>query len=95
MIGLAIIVLSSLVSFFCFIRVLIWMFQNDETTWGTVCLVLTFLSGLGPLIGYVLGWTLPREGQLRPTMGIWTLSIVVTIVGTILVIATSGAITTQ
>ena len=67
--------LGGLINLVCFIWVLVWLFRNEQATWGAVSLVLFLVSGIGALIAYALGWILPQEGELRTVMVVWTIGI--------------------
>jgi hypothetical protein len=69
--------LSSLVSFICFILVLIQMFQRGATGTGIACVVLTLCCGLGGLIAFVYGWIKARDWNLTNVMTIWTVAFVI------------------
>jgi hypothetical protein len=40
----------------CYILVLIHLFQSEETGLAIVCIVLTFVCGIGALIAFIKGW---------------------------------------
>jgi hypothetical protein len=66
--------LASLVSFVCFILVLIQMFQRGATGLGIACIVLTFCCGLGGLITFIYGWVKARDWNLTNVMTVWTVA---------------------
>ena len=42
--------LVAIISFVCFVLVLVQMFKHDQTGLGIVCIVLTIICGIGPLM---------------------------------------------
>jgi hypothetical protein len=57
------------------------MFQAGQTGLGIAVIVLTFCTGIGPLIAFIYGWVKSGEWGIKNVMLIWTLTIVVSIVG--------------
>jgi hypothetical protein len=72
--------LAGLASLVCFILVVVAMFQRNQTTLGIVCIVLVF-CGIGGLIAFVYGWMKANEWNLKNVMIIWTIAIVIGIIG--------------
>ncbi|PQO45811.1 hypothetical protein [Blastopirellula marina] len=70
-----------------FIMVLIRMFQNDESTLGIICIVLTFCVGIGPLVTFIMGWVKMDKLQTQAIMPKWTTYIVAQFVLTIIIFA--------
>lgn len=70
-----------------FIMVLIRMFQNDESTLGIICIVLTVCTGIGPLVAYIMGWVKMDKLQTQAIMPKWTTYIVAQLVLTVIIIA--------
>lgn len=58
-----------------FIMVLIQMFKRDQSNLGIICIVLTFCTGVGPLIAFVYGWIKSTEWNLKKVMTYWTAAI--------------------
>ena len=59
-----------------FIMVVVQMFKHDQTNLGIICIVLTFCTGVGPLIAFVYGWMKATEWNLKKTMNYWTVAFV-------------------
>ncbi len=70
-----------------FVMVVAQMFKRDESTMGIVCIVLTFCTGLGPIIAFIYGWTKAAEWDMKNIMKYWTIAFVLQIV---LVVAAMG-----
>jgi ABC-type uncharacterized transport system permease subunit len=68
-------------SVICFILVVVKMFQNNHTVLGIVCIVLACCFLLGFLIAYVYGWMKSGQWNLRNVMLIWTVCIIVGLLG--------------
>jgi membrane protease YdiL (CAAX protease family) len=64
--------LVAIISFVCFVLVLVQMFKHDQTGLGIVCIVLTIICGIGPLIAFVYGWMNNKEWSLQKVMLAWT-----------------------
>jgi hypothetical protein len=71
---------ASLVSFICYIVVLIQMFQRGATAMAITCLVLTLCCGLGGLITFVCGWVKAAEWKIVNLMTVWTVAFAITVV---------------
>jgi len=69
-------VVCSLAGLICFIFVVVEMFKRNEPTMGIVCLVTTFLCGIGILVGFVYGWVKAGAWNLKKVMICWTCAIV-------------------
>ncbi len=80
-VGLALETVAGLGSLVCFILVLIQMFQRGQTVLGIVCIVLCFVIGIGALIAFIYGWVKSREWGLYNVMLVWTVCVVVLLVG--------------
>jgi hypothetical protein len=65
--------LCGLVSLVCFIMVVVKMFQHGSTGLGIACIILTFCTGLGPLIAFIMGWVKSAEWGTKKLMLTWTL----------------------
>ena len=65
-------------SLICFILVLVKMFQNGQTVLGIVCIVC---CGIGGLIAFVYGWIKSGEWGIQKVMLIWTVCIILQIIG--------------
>src|SRR5262245_35504128 len=72
--------LASLVSFICFIVVLIQMFQHGATGMGIACIALTLCCGLGGLITFVYGWVKARDWNMVNLMTVWTVAFAINVV---------------
>jgi hypothetical protein len=72
--------LASLVSFICFIVVLIRMFQRGATGMGIACLALTLCCGLGGLITFIYGWVKARDWNMVNLMTAWTVAFAIDVV---------------
>jgi hypothetical protein len=72
--------LASLVSFVCFILVLIQMFQRGATGLGIACLALFLCCGLGGLITFIYGWVKSRDWNMRNLMTVWTVAFAIQLV---------------
>lgn len=57
-----------------FIMVLIQMFKRDQSNLGIICIVLTFCTGVGPIIAFVYGWMKATEWDLKKIMTYWTVA---------------------
>ncbi len=57
-----------------FIMVLIQMFKRDQTNLGIICIVLTFCTGVGPLIAFIYGWMKSTEWDIKKIMTYWTVA---------------------
>ena len=76
----------SLVCFICFILILIKMFKAHKIGFGIVCIILTFIIGIGSLLAFIYGWVKSSEIRSKRIMKLWTICIIVNIVLTIIVI---------
>jgi len=76
--GLAVIVLWIIfalllvVSFVCFVMVVVKMFQHDQTGLGIACIVLGLCTGLGGIIAFVVGWMNATQWAIKGVMTTWT-----------------------
>jgi hypothetical protein len=72
--------LASLVSFVCFILVLIQMFQRGATGMGIACLALCLCCGLGGVITFIYGWVKARDWNIVNLMTVWTVAFAIQVV---------------
>ncbi len=79
-----VVAVASLVSFICFILVLIQMFQHGKTGLGIVCALLLLCCGLGGLITFIYGWMNARSWNMVNLMTIWTVAFVINVIAGIL-----------
>jgi len=86
-------VVCAIASLVFFVMVVIEMFKRDEQTIGIVCVILTFVTGFGPIIAFIYGWTKATLWDIKKTMTYWTMTLVGQIVflGLGMVILISGA----
>ncbi|HVS36441.1 MAG TPA: hypothetical protein VMS17_12820 [Gemmataceae bacterium] len=84
MVGLALESVAGVASLVCFILVLVQMFQRGQTGLAVACIVLVFCGGIGALIAFIYGWVKSREWGLNNVMLIWTVCIVIGLVGGIM-----------
>ena len=69
--------IAGLISFVCFILVLIKMFQAGQTGMGVLCIVLFFCIGIGEIIACVLAWqNAGRWGLTRNFLMLFTVCLV-------------------
>ena len=73
-------VVVGLVGLVCFVLVLVEMFKRQQNGFAIACIVLTFCSGLGPLIALIYGWMKATEWNIKKIMLAWTACIVVQLV---------------
>lgn len=88
----------SIVHLTCLVMVIVKMFQKGETTFGTVCAVLSFCFGIGALIAFVYGWMKSSEWGLTKVMIAWTVSLVLIVflvVALVVVIALNMPVNVQ
>jgi len=67
-----VLIVCSIASLVCFIMVVVKMFQNDQTGMAIACIVLSFCTGVGPIIAFVVGWMNSATWNLKNVMLIWT-----------------------
>lgn len=72
--------LASLVSFICFVLVVIQMFKHGASGVGITCIVLTLCCGLGGLIAFIYGWLKAREWNISTLMTVWTVAFAINFV---------------
>jgi hypothetical protein len=72
--------LATLVSFVCFVLVLIQMFQHGETGMAIACIVLSLCCGLGGLVAFIYGWTKARQWNIGNLMTAWTVAFAIDVV---------------
>lgn len=63
-------------TFVFFVMVVSQMFKRDQSTLGIICIVLTFVTGMGPLIAFIYGWTKATEWEIKKIMTRWTVAFV-------------------
>lgn len=66
---LILLVITGIVNIICFIAVLkeLW---TENMVFGILCLVGTFITGIGSLVLFIWGWF---QQELRPIMIAWTI----------------------
>jgi hypothetical protein len=72
--------LASLVSFICFILVLVQMFQRGAKGIAIACIVLSFCCGVGGLIAFVYGWVKAGAWNISTLMTVWTVAVAIDVV---------------
>jgi hypothetical protein len=72
--------LSTLVSFICFVLVIVQMFQRGASGMGIACLLLTLCCGIGGLVTFVYGWMKAREWNMVNLMTVWTVAFAIDLV---------------
>ena len=72
---------AALVVLICFIIVLLRMFQHGHAILAIVCIVLAFACGIGTFIAYIFGWMKSKEWNLSTIMLIWTVALVLLLIG--------------
>ena len=65
---------STLVSFVCFVLIVIQMFQRGATGLAIACIALSLCCGLGGLVAFVYGWTRARDWNITNLMTVWTVA---------------------
>ena len=76
-------VVCSIGSLVCFIAVVVRMFRNEQAGLGWTSIILTFITGIGPLIAFVVGCMNWTQWKLSKVMLSWLSCIAVgTISGT-------------
>ena len=78
--ALLVIGVAGIVSFVCFVLVLVQMFQRGKTGLAVGFIVLTLCCGIGGLITFIYGWVKAREWNMTNVMTVWTVAFVVNIV---------------
>ena len=68
----SIIYVAFLVFLVCFVLMLITMYSRKKTILLIVCIVLTVIYGVGPLIAFVYGWINVKKWNLYPLMYVWS-----------------------
>ncbi len=73
---LILLVITGIINLICFIAVLkeLW---TENMVFGSLCLVGTFITGIGSLVLFIWGWF---QQELRPIMIAWTISQVVMVI---------------
>lgn len=75
---------ATLVSFVCFILVLVQMFQHGATGMGIACIVLGFCCGIGGLIAFIYGWMNARRWNIERLMTVWSVAFAIDVVAGIM-----------
>jgi hypothetical protein len=70
---------SVLVSFVCFVLVLVQMFQRGASGLAIACIVLSLCCGLGGLVAFVYGWAKARRWDMANLMTVWTVAFAVNV----------------
>src|SRR5438105_415539 len=65
----------------CFILILVYMFQRDNSSLAIVCIVLFCCFGIGYLIAFIYGWIKNKDWGITTLMVIWTVCWVLSIIG--------------
>ena len=68
----------------CFLLVVVQMFQRGQTVLGIVSLVLFLCCSLGHWIAFIYGWVTHRDWRTTNIMLIWTVCIVLAVIGGVL-----------
>lgn len=66
------------VALVCYILVLVKLFKHNETAMAWVCLATT-PCGIGAVMLLIYGWSMAKQWELRNTMIVWTVAIVVSV----------------
>jgi hypothetical protein len=72
---------AAIVSLICFILAILKMFQGGSSGLAILCIVLAFCGGIGILIAFVVGWMRSSEWNFRNVMIIWTIALVIGLIG--------------
>ena len=88
-------IVVGLASLVFFVLVVIQMFKRDQSNLGIICIVLTFCTGIGPLIAFVYGWMKATEWDIKKIMTYWTICFVLqfVLIGVAVGTALAGAAT--
>ncbi|PQO42035.1 hypothetical protein [Blastopirellula marina] len=62
----------SVVSFICFVAVLLKMFQHEDASLAMISIVLTVCSGIGVFLAFIGGWMGVAKYDALRLMGFWT-----------------------
>jgi hypothetical protein len=65
-----------LISFVCYIMVIMQMFQHNQAGLGVACLVGFILCGIGVLFAFIYGWMKSSEWNINNVMLVWTAAFV-------------------
>lgn len=85
--------IGGLGSLVCFILVIYQMFKREKTGLAIACIVL-ILCCVGGLLAFILGWVNNKEWNITTVMLVWTVCIILSIVGSVLNPATFSAFST-
>src|SRR5438045_4111544 len=69
----------------CFILLIVQLFQRGRTGLGILCIVLFFCCTIGHWIAYIVGWMNSRDWGNTNLMWIWTVFVILWIIGNALV----------
>jgi hypothetical protein len=72
--------LAALISFICFILVLIQMFQRGLAGLAVTFIALTLCCGVGGLVTFVYGWVKARDWNMVNLMTVWTVAFAIDVV---------------
>jgi hypothetical protein len=72
---------ASLVSFICFIVLIVQMFQRGATGVALLCIGLSLCCGLGGFVAFVYGWTKAAAWNINNLMLVWTVAFAIGVVG--------------
>ena len=72
----AISIALSLVWLFCFVLVVVKMFQYGRSILGIVTLVLSLFAGVGTVVAFALGWVRSTQWNIKGLMLVWTVAII-------------------
>jgi hypothetical protein len=73
--------LAALVTFVCFILVLIQMFKRGSVGVAIACILLFFCCGAGQLLALVYGWVKAGEWKITKLMTVYTVAFAITAIG--------------
>ncbi len=73
---LLLMIACGIATFVFFVMVVVQMFKRDQANLGIICIVLTFVTGVGPLIALIYGWTKATEWDIKKIMTYWTVAFV-------------------
>ena len=70
--------ITSVVILVCYIMTVVKMFQNQDTTYGILSLVL-LPCGIGALLALIRAWQMKEEWDMANIVNIWLAAIVINI----------------
>jgi hypothetical protein len=68
----------------CYVLFIVQMFQRGATTPAIIFLVLLLCCGVGGLLAFIYGWIKNKEWGITNLMTIWTVCLVLLIIGSVL-----------